>query len=361
MKKIFLRYIALSFWGPFFFGLGIFTALIFFGTLFDKLNIFTRSDSGLNLFAWYLLYQLPYYMAQVVPMATLLAVLFSLGEFIKTGEWKAGQAGGYRPLTMVIPLLLCSAVVSVFHFTLGEFVSPRLYMESRRIYHYELKGRDDWKKMVRKDVSFFAGEGVFFSAGTFDGRNGRMNKVVLDVYKDGELSFEIAAQNAYWDKGSKKWFFADGALTKYGGARPLTKSFELYKSELSAPPKTLVFEELISDGTSIRKLLGRIDRLRLIGSKVITEKTLLYSKIAFPLSNFVMAMIGIMVIFLSNKANKMFSMGIAILLGFLLWAFMTISSSAGTAEILSPAWAGFGPLLVFFAIALFGMRKGKII
>ena len=360
MTKIFPRYIAVSFWGPFLFGLGIFTALIFFGTLFDKLNIFMRAGSNLNLFVKYLLCQLPYYIAQVIPMATLLAVLFSLGEFIKTGEWKAGQAGGYRPLTMVMPFLLCSLTVAIFHFALIEFVSPTLYLQSQKIYHSELKGKTDWENRLRRNVSFFAGGETFISANVFNGKNGIMKKVVADIYKDGELNMEISAQKAHWDRENKRWIFSNGALTRYKENKPLTKSFDVYKSELSFHPEKLVLEELVADGISIRKLSDRIEKLRLIGFSVIAEKTLLYSKIAFALSNFVMAMLGIMVI-LSLKASKMFSMGIAISLGFVLWAFMTISSSAGAAEVLSPFWAGFGPLVLFFLIALYGMRRARII
>jgi lipopolysaccharide export system permease protein len=360
MSKIFPRYIAISFFGPFFFGLGIFTALIFFGTLFDKLNIFMRVGSNFGLFVKYLVCQLPFYIAQVIPMATLLAVLFSLGEFIKTGEWKAGQAGGYRPLTMVMPLLVCSLLVAGFHFVIIEFVSPTLYLESQRIYHSELKGKSDWENRLRREVSFFAGGETFISANVFNGKDEIMEKVVADIYKDGELAIEISAQRAYWDRGSSKWIFLNGALTRYKGNEPLTNSFDMYKSEISIHPDKLVLEELVADGISIRRLLNRIERLRFVGLSVIAEKTLLYSKIAFALSNFVMAMLGIMVI-LSLKVNKMFSMGIAISLGFVLWAFMTISASAGSAEVLSPFWAGFGPLFLFFLIALYGMRRARII
>ena len=293
-------------------------------------------------------------------MATLLAVLFSLGEFIKTGEWKAGQAGGYRPLTMVMPLLFCSLLVAVFHFALIEFVSPNLYLKSQKIYNSDVKGKSDWENMLRREVSFFAGGETFISANVFNGKEGSMQQVVADIYKKGEMFFEISAQNGYWDKESERWIFSNGALTTYSGGKPLTESFDTYKSELSISPEKLVLEELIADGISVRKLLDRIERLRLIGSDVIAEKTLLYYKIAFTLSNIVMAMLGIMVI-LSLKANKMFSMGIAISLGFVLWAFMTVSSSAGSAEVLSPFWAGFGPLFLFFLIALFGMRRARII
>jgi len=42
------------------------------------------------------LYQTPYFMVKIAPIATLLAVLFSLGGMMARGEWKAGLAGFSR-------------------------------------------------------------------------------------------------------------------------------------------------------------------------------------------------------------------------------------------------------------------------
>ena len=83
MNKVFFRYIAKSFWGPFVFGLGVFVALLLFGSLFDKMNFFMKSSSDIYTFLEYLLYQLPYFAVKMMPIATLLAVLFVLGVWIR--------------------------------------------------------------------------------------------------------------------------------------------------------------------------------------------------------------------------------------------------------------------------------------
>ena len=50
MRKIFYRYIAQSFWGPFGFGLAVFCLLLLFGSLFDNLNFFMKSGAGAGTF-----------------------------------------------------------------------------------------------------------------------------------------------------------------------------------------------------------------------------------------------------------------------------------------------------------------------
>ena len=128
MNNTFSRYIALNFWGPFALGLGVFTALLLFGSFFDKLNSFMRVGAESGLLGRYLLYRLPYFLVKITPMATLLGILFALGGMLSRGEWKAGMAGGWRPFEMIKPLLLCSLAAAAFQLVLQETVAPRLYM-----------------------------------------------------------------------------------------------------------------------------------------------------------------------------------------------------------------------------------------
>jgi len=134
MKKIFFRYIAGTFWAPFGFGLAVFCLLLLFGSLFDSLNFFIRSGAGAGVFLRYVFFQTPYFMVKIAPIATLLAVLFSISGMMTRGEWKAGLAGGWRPFDMIKPLLACSLLagaggprpLSPLHPSLrGEDARPR--------------------------------------------------------------------------------------------------------------------------------------------------------------------------------------------------------------------------------------------
>ena len=362
MNKVFFKYIAKSFWGPFFFGLGVFVSLLLFGSLFDKISFFMKSASGFDTFLKYLLYQLPYFIVKMMPIATLLAVLFSLGGMISRGEWKAGMAGGWRPFDMMLPLLACSAATAMLQLGVQETVAPSFFMKSEYIFEGKMRGRDDWKRLVRREVSFSAGPDVFVTAQVFDGGRETMERVLVNIYGGGQVLTEINAAKAVWDRAAGVWVFENGVLIKYGphaGSRPVTSAFKSYSGPLRSPPDTLILERLVPDGVSILDIADRIRRLKAIGAPVLAEKVQLYSKLAGPLANIVLAITGLTLV-LSIRLNRVLSFGIALATGFFFWVFMTMGQYAGEAEMVPPALAGFGPALVFLAISFLGLRKARV-
>ncbi len=362
MNKTFSRYIARSFWGPFGFGLGVFCLLLIFGSLFDKLNFFMKSGAGAGLFARYILYQAPYFIVKMTPMATLLAVLFSLGGLMAKGEWKAGLAGGWRPFDMIKPLLACALLTGLGQLVLQETAAPELYMRSEYLFEGKMRGRDDWQRLVKQDVSFSAGEEVFVTAHLFDGRRRTMEKVIVNIYRKGRLSLELNAAAADWQPGVRRWAFSDGVMIKYDGdLKPATKRFDRYLSAISVRPENLVLEKLVPDGVSTFDVLRRLRRLEAVGAPAAAERTLLWVKIAAPLANPAMALIGAAMVLLMRKNNLYLSFGQAVGFGFFFWAVIIMTQEAGNAELLPPFIAGLGPAALFALLSLWGLRRARAI
>lgn len=359
MKKVFFRYVASLFWGPFAFGLGVFLALIMSGTAFDKLAVFSRNDAGAGLFLSYIALHAPYFAARVIPMATLMATLFALGGLMSRGEWKAGLAGGYRPAQMLAPLLACSMGAAALHFAVQELLVPPSYMRAQELYYEDLRGDRGWRRLVQRDVSFSVGGGVFLTARVFDGGAGRMEKVAADIYRDGQLAGEIAAGSAVWDRGLGRWVFNGASVTEYLPSGPAVSGRESYVSGISLAPENMVVDKLVPEGISMRGLFLRIGRLRFIGAPAAEESTVFWGKLAAPLANPVMALLGAAVALLLGSHGKLFNLGIAIGSGFLLWAAMMFGQSAGQVEILGPLSAAFGPLLAFLLLGLWGLRRAR--
>ena len=360
MNKTFTCYIARNFWGPFALGLGVFTALLLFGSFFDKLNSFMKAGAAAELLGRYLLYRLPYFLVKTTPMATLLGILFALGGMLSRGEWKAGMAGGWRPFEMLKPLLLCSLMAGVFHLALQETVAPRFYMRSEFLFEGKLRGKENWQELIKKDVVFSAGEGVFVTAHVFNGRENSMERVIANIYRDGRLFVEINARSALWQAAGRRWFFKDGVFINYDASlKPISSRFASYQSDISVPPGSLVLERLVPEGVSIAGLLRRVERLSAVGSPVVSELTILYCKLAAPLANPVMALIGAMMVLLMRGGSRVLNFGLAVVVGFIFWAAVIMGQSLGDAELFPPLIAGFGPLAIFTFFSLFGLKKAR--
>jgi len=362
MDKVFYRYIARSFLAPFGFGLAVFCLLLLFGSVFEKLGFFMKSSSGAGLFARYILYQAPYFLVKVTPLATLLAVLFALGAMIARGEWKAGLAGGWRPFEMLKPLLACSLLAGAGQFVLQETVAPGFYLRAEHIFRGKLRAQDDWRQLVKRDVSFSAGDEVFVTARLFDGKRRLMEGVILNVYKEGRLFTEVNARRAVWREETRRWVFSDGVFIKYAGdAAPSVKRIASWDSDVSVPPENLVLEKLVPDGVSSAEVLRRLRRLRSVGAPSAAERTLLWVKLAAPLANPVMALIGAAMVLLLRKNSGVLSFGLALGVGFVFWAVIIMAQSAGKAELLPPFVSGLAPSAVFALFSLWGLKRARAI
>jgi len=378
MKSIFFRYIARSFWAPFGFGLAVFCLLLLFGSLFDSLNFFIRSGASAGVFLRYVFFQTPFFVVKIAPIATLLAVLFSIGGMMSRGEWKAGLAGGWRPFDMIKPLLLCSLLAGAGQFLLQETVAPDLYLRSTHLYEEKMRGREDWQRLVKKNVSFMSpanciagelscpsdpsGAETFVTAALFDGRRKVMAGVVANSYRGGRLSLEVSAGNARWDPGEKRWIFSDSVVTSFSeDGIPLTKRFAEYPSAVTVPPGDLVLERLVPDGVSILDVLHRIALLRTVGAPCSEEQTLLWVKLAAPLANPAMALIGAAMVLLARKNNRYLSFGLSVGLGFFFWAVVIMVQEAGNSELLPPFAAGLAPAGLFALVSLWGLRRARAI
>ena len=277
------------------------------------------------------------------------------------GEWKAGMAGGWRPFDMLKPLLFCSLITALFQLTVQETVAPRFYMRAESLFQDKLRKKNNWQELIKKDVVFSAGEGVFVTAHVFNGKESSMENVIAGVYRDGRLSMEINAKAALWQASSHRWLFNNGVIINYDeNMAPEISRFASYPSGISVPPDNLVLELLLPEGVSIADLLRRIKCLSAVGSPTVSEFTVLYCKLAAPFSNFVMALIGAAVVLLLRGGSRVINFAMAVIVGFVFWAAVIMGQSLGKAELFHPLIAGFGPLILFSLLSLAGLKKARV-
>ena len=98
-----------------------------------------------------------------------------------------------------------------------------------------------------------------------------------------------------------------------------------------------------------------------MGAPAAAERTLLWVKLAAPLANPAMALIGAAIVLLARKNNRYLSFGLAVGFGFFFWAVIIMAQEAGNAELLPPFLAGLGPAALFSLLSLWGLRRARAI
>ena len=118
------RYLIAELQGPFLFGLSAFT-LIFVATQILAIGrLVSEEHAPLWAAVEYFLWQMPYYLLLVIPMAMLLGTLLAMQRLSVESEITAMKAGGISLTRMVAPLLAVGFCVSLFALVAQELFVP---------------------------------------------------------------------------------------------------------------------------------------------------------------------------------------------------------------------------------------------
>ncbi|HAH05463.1 MAG TPA: hypothetical protein DCM05_02885 [Elusimicrobia bacterium] len=353
------RYAIRKFLGPFFFGLGVFALIVFLADLFDKMNRLLGSKAPAWIVAEYLGLALPYWTIRVVPMATLLAVIFAVTGLMRTGEFIGVQASGVRPKDFFRPLLFAALAIAASASLLQETLLPACWQRAQTLWRERI--HPEWEWTNYSNMALSVGPDQFVTTSLFEAKEGVMARPVLDFYGSEGLERQIDASRAFYDRSAKRWVFRDGVDRRYRDGRVVSEEvFQRLPSGIESEPLELVMRAEDPDTMSVRALGKAIERARRMGERQQPLKTALQAKLAYPLTNIVLCALGIPIALRLGRASRPASFAAALAVCFLyLWLIETgrTLGAAGRMHAVPAAWL---PHLLFGAAALWMGRSSKI-
>ncbi|OGR57365.1 MAG: hypothetical protein A2X36_04405 [Elusimicrobia bacterium GWA2_69_24] len=354
--KLFTRYLGAHFLGPFFFGLGVFALLVFLGDLFDKMNRLATSPASLGVIFQYLVLQMPYWTLRIVPVATLLAALFTVSGFVRSGEYTAVQAAGFEVGPFFRPLLWMAAGVALVFFVAQETVLPACFSRSQTLWREKIHPVWEWDKF--SDVVLAPGPDRFVSARLFAVKDGTFERPVMDYYNRRILRRQVDATEARWDKARGRWVFLEGVVRRYSedGALTSSKPFVELVSDLFTPPKALVPRRKSPDEMSIFETILEIRHLEGVRRITRIEWTALHQKIAYPFTNVILCALGIPIALRFRQRSRSVAFTMALVVSALFLWFIEVGRMLGNSGSMPPLAAAWLPNGVFGALAFWGWR-----
>jgi len=355
--RIFTRYLGGLFMGPFLFGLGTFSLLVYLGHMFDRMNRLATSPASMPVIGAWLLLQLPYWTVRVIPIATLLAVLFSVTSFVRSGEFVAVQAAGVQAKRFFLPLLLFSAGIGAAGFAAQETILPACFARAQDLWRGEIA--PDWKWDEYFDAVLVPAPDRFISTKRFVVKKGTLERPVMDDYGAAMLQRQVDARFALWDPRRGHWVFTEGVIRTFGpdGGLASTESFDRLDSDLRVEPRAMVPLRKRPDEMSMREALAEARRLEGLGRASRRERTALHQKMAYPFTNIILCALGIPVALRLRRAKKPVAFGTALVVSFLYLWFMEMGWMLGKAGTLPPAAAAWAPHIIFGILAVVLYRK----
>ncbi len=345
--------------------------------LTDRLNEFLdRAFEGRAILSYYAFY-VPYVVILTLPMASLLACLFAVGDLSRHGELTAMKAAGLSLGRILAPLVGAAFGLSLIALLVADRAVPGA---NRRRAEIERGGALEVPPFsVRENLVLRDAGGRVLSVGRYEVGAKVGYTVSLDRYEkvegqsrfkgsksdsgpfgfaqgklrtqDSGLRVRVTAATMRWD--GEGWEWRDGVLREFDGDREVATPFASLRPDgLTLRPEDLERPDRKPEEMGHAELRRTIDRRRLSGAPVQKEEVELRLKLAFPFAALVMTLFGAPLASSLRRTGRGTAFGLCLLLSFIYYGGIKGCQALGWNGILPPAVAAWLPNAVFAAVGV---------
>jgi lipopolysaccharide export system permease protein len=360
--RILDKYIIKELLGPFIFGICAFSS-VFIGTntLFRIAQYVTKYGISLVTVAKLFFYSLPSIIVLTFPMSMLLASLLAFGRLSGSSEITAMRSGGISFYRLATPVFVVAFFVSIFAVGFNEFVVPRSTAAYNYIVRYEIE-KDTAPKsqehIIVKDMKDGNLERLTY-ARYYDEKTATMNSVTIEEFDNGNLVRVENAEKAVWQKD--QWIMYNGIIHDLSGERQADRTLRFAQQimPISRNPAAVSNEQKKPEEMTIKELKQQIAIFNKEFVNSSRYEVELHQRVTIPMASFVFALIGTPLGLQPHRASSSIGLGLSIIIIFIYYSIMTVTTALGQGGALPPALAAWIPNMVGIAVGFFLLRKAS--
>jgi len=330
------------------------SGFIGFVTLFDafeKIDTFIDYHASAGKIAAYYLYSTPYKAVLVCPVALLLAVFLALGYMTRFHELTVMKSSGVSLYRLLLPVYLVGFLVSALSFVVSDFVMPHAQTRAREIYQVEIRGRALQNLGSRMNVTYIGAHNRLYLIRRYDIPRRTMVDLTVQEFDGDRIRRRLDAAKASYDDGA--WSLEDGIdrVFEPDGSERATPFAEL-RLDVPETPEDFAKDEVKPEQMSFPALKHYVERVRQSGTPVERFETDMHLRVAFPLTNLVILLIGASLAVQMRRGGVALGFGFSLAISFAYWCLIRAGQVLGHNGTLPPplgAWLG---NLVFMALGL---------
>ena len=295
--RILDKYIMKKFLSTYFFAIAMIIVIIIIFDAAEKMDDFLEAHAPLSeiTFGYYLNF-IPYFVNQFSGLLTFVAVIFFTSKMAYDTEIIAMLSSGMSFHRILWPYFLAALMIATFSLTLNLFLIPNA--NTRRI-QFETEYTKKNKKIAAASEDYLnrqINDSTFVFIRGFNGMNKSARYFVLETYKGGSIVSSLEAAGATFNSDTRSWtapkylhrkFDNKGNETFIKSEQPLDTVINLISEELSST------EDLIQTMTG-PELTMFIEQQKKKGSDLVAIFRIeQHSRYAYPMSTFVLTLIGV--------------------------------------------------------------------
>jgi lipopolysaccharide export system permease protein len=325
--------------------LGLATLMLLLEFLADSDQVIASTDHAARALAFYMVLRLPAILAQLIPVAALLAGLVGFTELARHSELTAIYAGGMSKIRLAGAVLPIACLIGGFQFLIEDQAQP---VASRQLRAWGV-GDYNPEGDAANEIWLRHGDEIL-RIGAIDAERAELRD--LTIFRrdaDGNLSAKIQAARAVAE--GDRWMLFEVARSQVATASVDTTARMPWAGDLDAAD----LDTLIANPSEMPliDLLRVIEHPELGSQPIYRYATWLHERLAAPITT---AMLLLLTVALARPPHGRGTQGmlvaIGIGIGFLLWTFDSLVLNFGDLGLLPPALAAWTPVPVIGAIAL---------
>ncbi len=360
MVKILDKYIIKQFILTILFGLVAFLLIFVIIDMMENLDDFIDQNVPTRFILQYYLVFMPEILRLMLPVAVLLASLFTVGKMSNLSELTAIKAGGVSFYRFMAPFLVVAAIISIFAIYFGGYGAPmankhKVYIEQ----NYMKKGLEP------------AGTNIFFQDTKtrivnifyFDAFNNQANRVSIQEFdKDNftKMFSRIDAVRMRYDSTNSSWILYDGIKRTFTNEGETAEKFaETRTKDLNFSPSDVIKKQRKPEEMSLNELDEYANEQLRTGNDPTRVNIEYHSRIAFAFTSLVVVLFGLPISAHKRWGGLAIQFGISLLITFVYLVFMKIFQAFGKNGVLNPFMTAWIANFIFLAAAFIFIFLGS--
>lgn len=348
--KRFDFYITSQFFTILFMALTGFVSVFIIVDLIENLDRFIDNSVPVGTIFSYYLYTLPWFLNVGLPMATLLATVFSVGLMVKRNEWTAMKSSGISLYRVALPLLIIGFILSIISFEFENYLvskgNEKRYEIERNYIKRRISRSVKNPKRTLNNVFLQKKESIHISLSKYRTDLLEADGVTVLVLNQGTLNKRIDAKSIQWQDSLSIWAVSDFSIRTFspgGGEENVIISKGDTLLNIDFTPEDISKQFKSPDELNYRELSERIDLLRENGVKTTRWEVSKHFKISFAFTNLIVIMFGLPLVVIKQHGGLSFGAGMSVFVIFAYYALIKFGQSLGIKELIDPflsAWLG---------------------
>ncbi len=351
VAKLFVNYFVMS--------------LVVFVTLYVSIDFITTMNSydvAIEVLINFYTYSLPAIIHQMLPVAALVATVFTLNALNRNSELIALYSCGLSLARISVPILSVVVVISSISYWLGDRILPVFAQKKNYVYYVEMKKKPSLYSTVKTNKIWYRSKNVLFNIQMLMPEEKKAQGIALYYFDSNWRLIQLIKANEVLFS-DRDWTLKKGTVTVFAEETsfPLTKSFEEKKIVMDEDAGDLSTTSDSAEVLSVSQLASFIRKNKEAGLDTTRYEMDLQAKFSYAFAAFVMSLLGIpFSITRVRSRGGLLNIGICIGITFFYWTLYNSFLTMGRLSYVAPIVGAWLPNLLTALVAFaFLLRVGR--